>query len=277
MSNISINLGEVFFPYQYSKLRELNELSHYTDFGTAIKIFENNELWLSEPKLMNDLSENKYSKGILKHVLTKTNQGKNFKLLCSRLFSFNIDNLVNSNFTFQDTRYIASLSEHKLNDYNGELCMWDRYGRKDGVCIVLNKEPIINGPGHIPLFVSSVGYFTIEKLINHIENLTRSITNNYFMIDKLSQKEIINYLYFIFYFAVVGIKHPSFHDENEWRLIYSPEQAGTLGDYVPIKIESTKNQESKAVAKFPIDTKKQFGPKGVGMKEAQLESERKNQ
>jgi Protein of unknown function (DUF2971) len=218
-------LGEDDFP------RRRPYLAHYTSLDTLEKILSNNEMWFSNPLLMNDWEEVRfgvnYGTGIVKQsdaiggALGSQNRRD--------LFVGCLDTCVNF---FQQTHlhdtYVFCLSEWDANFPDGLLSMWRGYGGNGkGVAIVFDTSKLNLAPDTSPLILARVHYGSENSRIkwlqeNVAEKSARIIAKNQIPDDKL-----IFAAHAIFQrirlFALYT-KHLGFSEEREWRVVYIPER-----------------------------------------------------
>lgn len=156
-------------------------LAHYTSISVMENILHNNEIWLSNPLVMNDLQEVRF--GISKGneiVFSHLNDG-DFVSACGsnarvKLFQ-NWYNYYNNEFQNDHAfdLYVLCLSEHdEKENEDGLLSMWRGYGGNGtGAAIVLNTAKI-NAGEDAPLIIAPVKYASDEA---RFEELTALFNN----------------------------------------------------------------------------------------------------
>jgi len=121
-----------------------------------------------------------------------------------------------------------SVSEHgDLNggdheDKFGRLSMWRAYAPKDGVAFVMNNTPFLNESSALGAFTSPVVYSMSDDFQPAFAEVVDSVESNLDLIKSLGGNFLHEILMYSFRFAVQSTKHPSFKEEREWRVIYSP-------------------------------------------------------
>lgn len=213
-------------------------LAHYTTESTLMKILKNKEIWLRNTSRMNDRMEIKYGVDKLAGALSENGNAGSFRDFLIYIFDGDtsyvdrISNIISERgYIDQYITYIACLSEHHAqpNDHEdkyGRLSMWRAYGNPSGVALLF-KPSILNFSEGVIIF-SPVEYWEQDEI-------TRAVTDKIKFLHsrKIEIKEEIKqnprYKDEFFYlmirmllFAIISIKHPSFAEEREWRLIYNP-------------------------------------------------------
>lgn len=204
-------------------------LAHYTSLQSLEKILETNEIWFSNPLLMNDLDEVRF--GVLRGAGIVRNS-ENLVNACGSstradLFRNAFDRWYHA---FEDEHafntYVFCLSEHDPTDYDGSLSMWRGYGSNgDGVAIVFDTKQVEVVEGS-PLIIARVHYGSNDERIQWLNNLLARflgiLKSTSVPDDKLS---LAAFLLFerIKLFALFS-KHRGFLEEHEWRIVYIPDR-----------------------------------------------------
>jgi len=120
--------------------------------------------------------------------------------------------------------YLASVSEHDAGheDKFGRLSMWRAYAPKDGVAFVFSNGPFMRESNALHAFTSPVAYAMPDDFQPAFEEVVASIEKNIELLAPLGGQCVHDLLMNAFQFAVQSTKHPSFKEEREWRVIYSP-------------------------------------------------------
>ena len=158
----------------YSK--QTKELYHYTSLGALDGILKNQELWFGNAQCMNDSSESVYFFDKLKAHLCNSHPDKQTEI--EDLFNSQLGRYEN------EPGYVFSLSKN-----NDDAAQWDRYANKCGVCIVFDRDKLIEFAKPFG-FVQEVFYG--ESIENHqikalldIYLLTRNLQWGFTTIDGL--------------------------------------------------------------------------------------------
>ena len=213
-------------------------LAHYTSIRNIESILSTDEVWFSNPLLMNDLQEMRFG----------LNQG-------SRLFS-NAEFLKKAagtdaraeilqkafwsyyqNFDGQDAfdTYVFCLSEHDRSNTDGLLSMWRGYGQKgNGACLVFDAAKPTLIP-ESPLLIAKVSYGSDEDRLSQLQELLDQWAQ---ILVKAALPDDKLYLASHCAFSAIKLfalttKHKGFSEEAEWRVIYHPERdrPGALRDF----------------------------------------------
>jgi hypothetical protein len=214
--------GEDSFP------RKRPLLAHYTSIEKLECIFRNNEVWFSNPLLMNDWEEVRFG---LVHGANLFISSQEIRSACRsqarfdglvRAFNFFYDNF--STIHLHDT-YVFCLSEHSEEDNDGLLSMWRGYGANGaGGAIVFDTAKIVYRE-ESPLLISNVHYETKER-INWLEQRVREFAEILGKSDLPNDKLHLAayYLFERFVLFALFTKHRGFHEEKEWRVVYLRER-----------------------------------------------------
>ncbi|MBF4987976.1 hypothetical protein [Methylophilus sp. 14] len=133
-------LDYVFFPYHMCQVdRVINDelcFSHYTQAATALKIIQNQEIWLRNVMVMNDVKEFEHGKDLLCNLIENSIEGKAlkdaFNILAPNLFDEVFGNFKDWGFFIKNDQFISCFSEHLPKDELGTLSMWRAYGGRSG-------------------------------------------------------------------------------------------------------------------------------------------------
>lgn len=137
--NSSTGSGRVFLKSMNLDLPiHEKEFCHYTDLNGLKGIIENNEVWLSDHRFLNDTSEHSYGRElairVIDNAIQKESESEFLQILIKTLEM--IRNMEESS-----VFYIASMSlgEDKLD-------LWKGYGSKStiGICLVFNENFFTN-------------------------------------------------------------------------------------------------------------------------------------
>ena len=189
-------------------------LYHYTSVEGLKGILDNESLWLTQIQFMNDSKEFKHAVEIAYQII----KGKKFK--SEDRFLKYYEALENTLSVSNGARiFIFSMTENP-----DQLSQWRGYCGLGGYSIGFNKSSILE--------LASAQYYRLEKCIYDdsekikiIENvIDRSVA--YFLRQKgrSDYSKIVHDSKFYGEFLMVGsiMKHSSFVEENEWRLIGGP-------------------------------------------------------
>lgn len=213
-------------------------LAHYTTESTLMKIIKNKEIWLRNTFCMNDSMEIKYGVDKLARALFENGNAGSFMAFLMYVFdgdSSYVDRISNiileRGYIDRHITYIACLSEHHARpddheDKYGRLSMWRAYGNLSGVSLLF-KPSILNLPQGVIIF-SPVEYWEQDEITRAVTDKIKFLHSREIEIkEEIKQNprykdEFFHLMIRMLLFAIISIKHPSFAEEREWRLIYNP-------------------------------------------------------
>ena len=203
---------------------------HYTSADSAMKIIQGVDgkrfLWLRNATEMNDFSEVEYGQYCLRDTLSDRNVVERFEAAFNAIDERIIPDfaqMIGSEFSsIKLNTYLLSLSMHRSEELqSGRLSMWRAYGGSASVCMVLNTQAFGEQDAY-DIAVSPVMYDgpagfkkEFEALLTKVEKASERLKKLPFDLIRDNLKRAID-------FAVLSTKHPSFREEEEWRLIYRP-------------------------------------------------------
>jgi Protein of unknown function (DUF2971) len=224
----------IFQPYSLERIKHAlinkTRFVHYTTADTAVRILENEQIWLRKCSCMNDFMEVEHGFECLNSAYKKNQEL--VKATLDALFP-NIQDRLQKLFNswlphFRTGTYIACVSEHgnptvgEEEDQIGRLSMWRAYGGKTGVAIVMNNGPFLRSTDALRAYTSPVAYISAEAFELEFIKLFESIKSNHSALLNFGEEYVLEQLFSSFKSAVLCSKHPGFREEREWRVIYSP-------------------------------------------------------
>ncbi len=230
----SLKLTRLLMPYMMNQLERVQRKEvrfvHYTSAETALKILQNQCIWLRNSQLMNDFSEVAYG---LQRVADAYNDqsgvGGRFKSVLE-----SIENGLAKKFeiAFNELRrhletdtFLLSVSEHLGGDEDrfGRLSMWRAYGGANvGVALVLNSGAFTRPSDAFSAYSSPVFYADETQFKAQFDTMVDGLKGNMQFLQQFPTETIMSGLVEAFRFAALSTKHPGFAEEREWRVIYSP-------------------------------------------------------
>jgi hypothetical protein len=124
---------------------------------------------------------------------------------------------------FRSDTYITCFSEHdNSEDLIGRLSMWRAYGQSTGVAIVINGGPFLRPTHALKAYSSPVAYLTPLEFEQQFDLLLDGIEGETDFLHATGEEMILTNIFSAFRSAILCTKHPGFHEEREWRVIYSP-------------------------------------------------------
>ena len=201
-------------------------LAYYTSAGTLFSILKYKQLWLRSTMCMNDFQEIRYAYEYVKATLCDNDSNilNKYILVLAKIMNLpeqevktKFSELLNNIFggLYLHT-YIMCFSEHdEANFPDGNLQMFNSYGRGNGACVIFDKERLQDL--QLPIF--KVHYLVKEKIRDRIEKLLERLAENSQALCTVEHNDLLNYLKLFFIHLIVTTKHTGFSQEREWRLV----------------------------------------------------------
>ena len=120
--------------------------------------------------------------------------------------------------------YIASISEHNDNeDLHGRLSMWRAFGGNSARVAFVFRPPYASRVAEaLAIMFSPVAYLTAAETHEQIASVVANIGAEAEFLKSTDRQTIFRFVVSMFVAGVVCLKHEGFREEQEWRLIYSP-------------------------------------------------------
>lgn len=224
-------IAEIFLPHavrETARIRTSGQrFAHYTSADTALKILRSERMLLRNSSLMNDFSEVRHGLDCLRAAYTGPG-GQRLKEALKQVQD-DLPEVLEENFNAEVVdvlaeTYLMSLSEHDTGheDAFGRLSMWRAYAPKDGVAFILNNGPFLSESNALNAYSSPVVYATADEYRVPFEEFVASIEANIETLRPFGGQFVHDMVVTAFRFAVQSTKHPSFKEEREWRVLYTP-------------------------------------------------------
>lgn len=223
-------IESIFFPYATERIAKVRDAKtrfvHYTSAEVAMQILTNQEVWMRNATTMNDYMEVTHGFECLRKAYDG-DDGQQLKQTMDALFpglSGELENRFNAWLPgLRNDTYLTCISEHcDSEDRHGRLSMWRAYGGSTGVALVLNSSVFVTESNALKAYTSPVSYLDSDTFADEFRRLTNSLTGEADFVKSLEKETVVHLLFNAFKFAVLCAKHPGFHEEREWRVIYSP-------------------------------------------------------
>lgn len=225
-----LRLIQLFFPYAFARQVEIQSSGrrfvHYCSADAAVSMLSNKEVWMRKSSVMNDFMEIDHGINCL-NVVYNNESGEKFRSVLNGMFP-NIVSELEDMFRswvphFRMHTYLTCISEHDdEEDTLGRLSMWRAYGGVTGVAIVLNPNVFLSPSNALKAYTSPVAYLSPMSFAEHFKGIVSEIENSADFVQKVSRQIILDNVFHMLRFAILCTKHPGFHEEREWRIIYSP-------------------------------------------------------
>jgi hypothetical protein len=225
-----LGLVGIFFPWarrQFDALRERNgKLAHYTTAEVALSIIQNRRVWMRNAQTMNDFSEIEHGKFCL-FTAYQSDPGQKLQAVLERVhpgFCKDLGDRFNSWLpAFENDTFLTCFSEHSNDeDKLGRLSMWRAYGRSNGVALILNNRPFVDPSDALRAYTSPVAYFSQAQFHHHFYEIAAAAEANEAQLANVEYETLMGQVFTAFRFAILCTKHPGFHEEREWRVVYGP-------------------------------------------------------
>jgi hypothetical protein len=225
-----IDINRIFSPHAFEKQVHVSEhksrFVQYTTAEAAMNILRSKEVWMRKSNIMNDFMETEHGLNCLSAAYTSEG-GAKLKATLDREFpdfSADLEQRFNGWIPyFKNDTYLTSISEHlDSEDQIGRLSMWRAYGGLTGVAIVVRSEPFVSVSNALRIYSSPVAYLSTEQFKRNFLEVVGKIEANAELMRKLGREVVMNHIFSMFRFAMLCTKHPGFHEEREWRVIYTP-------------------------------------------------------
>jgi hypothetical protein len=221
---------QLFHPYAWRKIGPIIEgahqrFVHYTSADAAMSMLKNKEVWMRKASMMNDFREIEYGLDTLAAAYRK--EPKPLKAAINRIYS-GLSDEVEKLFdvwqhSFRDDTFITCMSEHDdSEDILGRLSMWRAYGSSASVAFVLNPQVFISDSDVLGAATSPVAYVAQNDMEDYIIEIAQNITDNEIFLRNIGREAVHNHLFNALHLAAISSKHPGFHEEREWRIVYNP-------------------------------------------------------
>ncbi|KTW02417.1 hypothetical protein SB4_03505 [Sphingomonas sanguinis] len=235
---------------QALRLRLANtRFAHYTSAQSGMKILGSGKMLLRNSTMMNDFSEVQHGMNCLTRCYGGP-VGERLKAVMNAVQD-GLPEILESNFDAQllDVRsetYLISISEHgdpehgdALEDSFGRLSMWRAYAAKNGIAFIFNNPPFLTESNALNAFTSPVVYATPETFVPYFEELVAGVERIAGFLVTQGGKYLHDNLMNTLRFMIQSTKHPSFREEREWRIIYTPtllQREGALTEAQMMKV-----------------------------------------
>ena len=207
-----------------------SQLVHYTSAENALQILRSCTFWLRNVRCMNDFSEVQHGINLLVKAFGGPDNHRVDKLYCAldqvapgaakkAIDTFNawISKL-------PDITFIGCLSLADKNETAGRLSMWRAYaGSGSGVALHLDSTPFDANTDALAAYSLPIAYLTDEEFIEGIDRCLVTLEKMVPELDGTAPDKVEHCIFWWLLSMAVGLKHPGFHEEREWRIVYIPE------------------------------------------------------
>jgi hypothetical protein len=121
------------------------------------------------------------------------------------------------------------------------------------VAIVI-KVPFYSAAQYdLKVIFSPVAYLDDSEAHQVLDTVVKNVCNNVSFLANIGRAELVTRIFYMFVAGVSCVKHKGFHEEREWRVIYSPNRQ--VSQLIDSSIE-TIGGVPQAVYQLPLDAKR---------------------
>jgi hypothetical protein len=225
-----LQIMNVLFPHAYGERQRVIDqgikLAHYASAETGIQILKNQEFWLRDSRCMNDFREVHHGLTLLEAFFRDASRNAAFVTAVNAVHAGVGEEVIRKFFDWKAMlwagTYIMCMSEHrdKLDEKYGRLSMWRAYGRAAGGIAIVMNVPMGNTDTNFHVFLSPVAYK--DEIDSDMSAIIGNMGAARQLLGSIPRDEFLNRLFSMLVMAAVCLKHPGFHEEREWRLVYLP-------------------------------------------------------
>lgn len=202
---------------------------HYTSAEAALNIIKNKELWLRNATCMDDYREVQHGFELINSFFVDPINTKMF-VDALEMCAPGIGQQAIAQFNkwwrdIQFSSFISSLSVHKdSEDLHGRLSMWRGFGGTAArVAFVINIPWFLQSQADLKIMFNPVSYDSKDQVNDDLIRMCEAIRNNVGLLRSIDSNELLGHVLNMLITHVTCSKHEGFHEEQEWRLLYSPE------------------------------------------------------
>ena len=202
---------------------------HYTSAESALKIITSKRLWMRNTTCMADYREVQHGHEILVRYFSDTERRDSFVQSleqCSPGSATDAMTLFDQwLYDIRSYTYIASVSEHSnQEDQHGRLSMWRAFGDTNvaRVALVIKVPHYSAGQDALKVIYSPVAYLDEKGVHITLATIIQNVCNDVSFLATISREQLVANIFNMFVAVVTCVKHEGFHEEREWRIIYSP-------------------------------------------------------
>jgi hypothetical protein len=216
--------------YQRTTTQTHARFVHYTTAEAALSIIRTKRFWLRNTNCMSDYREVQHGFDIFNRYFLDVAKRKAFVDAFDAVAPGAADEAFAAfNNWWQDLRfntYIACVSEHQdSEDVNGRLSMWRAFGGTGTrVGIVLRFPYVSISALSLALTFNPVAYLSELGAHGVIDQVVANVQANRDYLSTLEREFLVRLVFQIFVSGIVCLKHEGFHEEREWRAIYTPKR-----------------------------------------------------
>jgi hypothetical protein len=207
---------------------------HYTSAEAALGIIKSKRVWMRNTTCMSDYREVHHGFAIFHKFFSDESKRKAFTEAldaCVPGAASEAIGLFDQWWTAGPSgmplnTYIASISEHGNNeDTHGRLSMWRAFRNNVArVAIVLNIPWYTGGAQALNIMFSPVAYSSEADVHAEIYGVIENVRTSGDFLRSLDRSLVVGTVFYMLLAGVACLKHEGFHEEREWRAIYTPKR-----------------------------------------------------
>jgi hypothetical protein len=210
--------------------------AHYTSADNALKIIHSKRIWMRNANCMTDYREVQHGFDILQRYFSDKERAARFAAAldaCTPGVAQEAIKLFDQWWAHPQvsTRlntYISSISLHAADeDRHGRLSMWRGFGAQNAprVAFIFSVPKYTGAASALNLLFSPVVYLAEDQVHTVIEEVISNVLANCEFLRSVDRTAVLGTVFSMFLASVTCLKHEGFHEEREWRAIYSPKRA----------------------------------------------------
>ncbi|EEY5312120.1 TPA: DUF2971 domain-containing protein [Escherichia coli] len=196
---------------------------HYTDLFGLKGILDSNSLWATNIYFLNDKEESNHGCECFRNTI-KIVDGNIIPKDKKTILLKSLDMYEKGRLQKEKgiDKHVYSISFCKEND---KLSQWRGYGNKQGVCIEFDADELVSFSQNI--YLNCVAHDVIYSNNNDITKMSKEL-GEFFSCNGINIKEMNDHFvtmvstYQFISKYIPFFKHPSFIEENEFRLVFTP-------------------------------------------------------
>jgi hypothetical protein len=230
---------------------------HYTSAENALKIIRTKRLWMRSTVCMSDYREVQHGYDMLFSFFSNRAKNETFTAALdlshpgAATEALKLFDQWWAHIRFNT--YVSSISEHEdSEDLHGRLSMWRAFGGTlPKVAVVFRTPRYSGGAQQLNIMFSPVAYMNEQAVHATINEIIENIKTSVDFLSTLDRQIIIANVFATLLGGVTCVKHEGFHEEREWRAIYTPKRAQS-----PLMIPSTEviGGVPQIIYQMPLDS-----------------------
>jgi hypothetical protein len=201
---------------------------HYTTAEAALSIIRTKRFWLRNTNCMSDYREVQHGFDIFNRYFSDVGKREAFFAAfdaCAPGVAAEAFAVFNNWWEYlRLNTYIACVSEHQDSEnVNGRLSMWRAFGGSGTRVAIVLRFPYISISGaSLALTFSPVAYLSESAAHSVIDQVIANVGENRDYLRMFARDVLVRAVFQMFASGIVCLKHAGFHEELEWRAIYTP-------------------------------------------------------